>query len=131
VEVAFFFPWATVFGKANTLAQEGITAEKRLEITNELTPPYLPATEGDNRGKVLPPAPIKPETAKTFAWLAMLDMAIFFGVLLVGFAYLWRRGDINWVRSTVAERLAAQPRAAPMGVTSEEELVGAGQRSSV
>ena len=41
-------------------------------------------------------------------------MGVFFGVLLVGFAYLWRRGDIDWVRSTAAERLAgAQPPPAP------------------
>jgi NADH-quinone oxidoreductase subunit A len=46
----------------------------------------------------------------------MIDMAVFFGVLLVGFAYLWRRGDLNWVRSTAAERLAAlQPRATVAG----------------
>jgi NADH-quinone oxidoreductase subunit A len=38
------------------------------------------------------------------AWIAMLDIAVFFGVLLVGFAYLWRRGDVQWVRSTAAER---------------------------
>ena len=40
---------------------------------------------------------------------------VFFGVLLVGFAYLWRRGDLEWVRSTaaqgegVSENHAAQP----------------------
>ena len=41
----------------------------------------------------------------------MLDIAVFFGVLLVGFAYLWKRGDIDWVRTVAAERLAepAQP----------------------
>jgi NADH-quinone oxidoreductase subunit A len=36
--------------------------------------------------------------------LAFIDIAVFFGVLLVGFAYLWRRGDLNWVRSVAAER---------------------------
>src|SRR3954451_22933880 len=29
VEVAFFFPWATVFGKTNTLAQEGLPEKDR------------------------------------------------------------------------------------------------------
>jgi len=28
-------------------------------------------------------------------------------VLLVGFAYLWRRGDLDWVRCTGAEQAAA------------------------
>ena len=26
-------------------------------------------------------------------------MAVFFAVLLVGFAYVWNRGDLNWVRA--------------------------------
>src|SRR5271154_4510853 len=29
VEVAFFFPWAVVYGKTNTLAQENLPAETR------------------------------------------------------------------------------------------------------
>src|SRR5437899_8183436 len=36
VEVAFFFPWAVVFGKANTLASERLNDEKRIEVTKEL-----------------------------------------------------------------------------------------------
>ena len=31
--------------------------------------------------------------------IAFWDIFVFFGVLMVGFAYVWRRGDINWVRS--------------------------------
>jgi len=30
---------------------------------------------------------------------AMLDLGVFFAVLLVGFAYVWRRGDLDWVRA--------------------------------
>ena len=37
-----------------------------------------------------------------------------FGVLLVGFAYLWKRGDLDWVRSTAAEQAGATA-----GVVSE------------
>ena len=37
------------------------------------------------------------------AWVAFADIMVFFAVLLVGFAYLWRRGDLNWVRSTAAQ----------------------------
>jgi NADH-quinone oxidoreductase subunit A len=109
VEVAFFFPWATVFGKASTLSQTGLPEKDRVAITRELTPANIPAAPGEERGK-----PIQPGTAGRFAWLAMIDMAVFFGVLLVGFAYLWRRGDLNWVRSTAAERLgAATPATGP------------------
>ncbi len=31
---------------------------------------------------------------------ALVDLLFFFGVLLVGFAYLWRFGYLDWVRST-------------------------------
>ena len=31
--------------------------------------------------------------------VAIVDMLFFFGVLLVGFAYLWRFGYLDWVRS--------------------------------
>jgi len=29
----------------------------------------------------------------------VVDVLIFFGVLLVGFAYVWKRGDLEWVRT--------------------------------
>jgi NADH-quinone oxidoreductase subunit A len=38
--------------------------------------------------------------------LAFLDIIFFFGVLLVGFAYLWVRGDLDWVRSIAAQKQA-------------------------
>jgi NADH-quinone oxidoreductase subunit A len=111
VEVAFFFPWATVFGKANTLAQENLPERDRVALTQQLTPASIPPVPGETR-----PEQIQPAAASRFAWLAMIDIAVFFGVLLVGFAYLWRRGDLNWVRSTAAERLAAlQPQATVTG----------------
>ena len=37
---------------------------------------------------------ITPEAASGWAKLAFWDILVFFGVLMVGFAYLWRRGDI-------------------------------------
>ena len=49
------------------------------------------------------PQPPQPAAAKRFAWLAFADILVFFGVLLVGFAYLWRRGDLEWVRSTAGQ----------------------------
>src|SRR5437868_10237969 len=97
VEVVFFFPWAVVFGKANTLANANLADEARKQLSEELLPP----TAGSQ--------PIQAETAGQLAWLAFWDILFFFGVLLVGFAYLWRRGDLDWVRSTAAERAAASP----------------------
>lgn len=42
--------------------------------------------------------------ANTLAWIAFGDILFFFGVLLVGFAYLWKKGDLNWVRSLSAQK---------------------------
>ena len=37
--------------------------------------------------------------------IALVDMLFFFGVLLVGFAYLWRFGYLDWVRSAATTSL--------------------------
>jgi len=55
------------------------------------------------------------DAASTLAWIAFIEVVIFFAVLLVGFAYLWRRGDLAWVRSTAAERVEPPVSAAPQG----------------
>ncbi len=36
----------------------------------------------------------------------LVDMLFFFGVLVVGFLYLWRFGYLEWVRSTAAQQRA-------------------------
>ncbi len=72
VEMAFFFPWAVIFGQSIQAADHGLTAEIR-------------------------------SAAHTMAWIAFTDILFFFGVILVGFAYLWKRGDLNWVRSLAAQ----------------------------
>lgn len=43
----------------------------------------------------------------SFRAAALVDMLIFFGVLLVGFAYLWRFGYLDWVRSAATTSLKA------------------------
>jgi NADH-quinone oxidoreductase subunit A len=43
------------------------------------------------------------EASTQFAWLAFYELLIFVGILLVGFAYLWKRGDLDWIRSTVGQ----------------------------
>lgn len=39
------------------------------------------------------------DEAFTFRSVALVDMLIFFGLLVVGFAYLWRFGYLDWVRA--------------------------------
>ena len=89
VEMALFFPWAVVFGSANRAADESVPAEVRIQAVASLDPPGTP----------LPATPPNPATAAAFAQFAFLEMMVFFAILLVGFAYLWRRGDLEWVRS--------------------------------
>lgn len=139
VEMAFFFPWAVVFGKANTLAKSDLPVEQRIAATAELQPPDMwrkgatkdgrsewqlfeesaRAAAAENkplqsrsqreedssrRRKDPTPAESTRDSAEAFGFFGFLDIAVFFAVLLVGFAYLWRRGDLDWVRSMAAQR---------------------------
>ncbi len=56
------------------------------------------------------------QQARQLAWMSLAEIAVFFGVLLVGYAYLWRRGDLAWVRSLAAERSTTEPLPTPDGV---------------
>jgi NADH-quinone oxidoreductase subunit A len=102
VELAFFFPWGVVFGSAVRTADETRPVEQRIEAATNLQP--QPAAPGSPATATAP----EPRAAKSLAWIAFADIMVFFGVLLVGFAYLWRRGDLEWVRSTASQH-AAQP----------------------
>ena len=59
--------------------------------------------------------------AHSLSWLALGEIAVFFGVLLVGFAYLWKRGDLAWVRSLQAERQAATQLSVPFSESAPAE----------
>ncbi len=108
VEIAFFFPWAVVFGIANRAADDRLPAAQRVEAAAALTPPGSPA----------PTAPPDAAAMNTLARVAFFDLLVFFGILLVGFAYLWKRGDLEWVRS-VAAQVQAQTKPSPPVATGE------------
>ena len=44
------------------------------------------------------------DLARTLARISIADIAVFFAVLLVGFAYVWKRGDLDWVRSVARQK---------------------------
>ena len=90
VELAFFFPWAVVFGTATRAADPALPADQRVAAVAQLDPSAAATAD--------------PAALHSLAWLAFADVAVFFGVLLVGFAYLWRRGDLEWVRSTAGQQ---------------------------
>ena len=46
-------------------------------------------------------------TATSIRAVALVDMLFFFGVLMVGFAYLWRFGYLDWVRSAATTSVRA------------------------
>ena len=131
VEVALFFPWATVFGKATQLSDPAL-ATVQADGT-ELTPaaagllkelgmaaPAVPAvtasdavksrleaTRGSKSQQQAEAEWAVSRAGSLLARTAVVDMAAFFVVLLVGFAYVWSRGDLDWVRAVSAERAAA------------------------
>lgn len=126
VEMAFFFPWAVVFGKAIALADPNLPPGERAAAVSALPKSdfAIPATaeilqtrfEND-------PAQVRQSinAASRLAWVAFFDILFFFGVLLVGFAYLWKRGDLDWVRSTAAQK--AIDRGLSLSPRPREELV--------
>ena len=50
-------------------------------------------------------------TTFEFRSIAIIDMFFFFGVLLVGFAYLWKFGYLDWVRSAATTSLKVEHKA--------------------
>lgn len=124
VEVAFFFPWATVFGKASELTAPTapivasdladydapatqltpFATQKLRELgVEQPTSPLLSADEAQKMGLSTDLAgqtkAATQQMAEHIVWTSLIDIGVFFAVLLVGFAYVWKRGDLDWVRS--------------------------------
>jgi NADH-quinone oxidoreductase subunit A len=134
VEVAFFFPWAVVFGKSTHLMDAHYPAAQVADAQLELTPPARKLYQelGVRNPQATDQIPkslsreipqdwdqtrranaIAHRGARQLAWVTIVDIVIFFAVLLVGFAYVWRRGDLDWVRAISRERAARGPGSVP------------------
>jgi NADH-quinone oxidoreductase subunit A len=130
VEMAFFFPWATVFGKATQLMDPNLpvvveskgvvklSAAARQKF-RELGVPEAAVRLPDRvslsgRGALAEYQQQVREEARQLALTAMVDIGVFFAVLLVGFAYVWYRGDLDWVRA-VTEGVRSQELGVRMG----------------
>ncbi|GAA4788568.1 hypothetical protein GCM10023231_16000 [Olivibacter ginsenosidimutans] len=59
VEMAFIFPWTTIFGSSELI-------------------------HADDR----------------WGWYTLAEMFIFIGILLIGLVYVWRKGDLEWIKPT-------------------------------
>ncbi len=110
VEIAFFFPWATVFGKATQLTSPDvpILAVEAGETGSAEQLSTIAAMRFEELG-ALPlmgdrGAEGVRETASALAWTSFADILVFFAVLMVGFAYVWRRGDLDWVHATTSHK---------------------------
>ncbi|HLN31460.1 MAG TPA: NADH-quinone oxidoreductase subunit A [Gemmataceae bacterium] len=115
-----------MFGKANQLSRADLQPDsaQRRALSDELVPaPARLVTAGRSPEAA---REISAPVARQLAWLAFWDIAVFFAILLVGFAYLWKRGDLDWVRSTLAERQVAT-KVVSLPTNEQGELVGAGQ----
>jgi NADH-quinone oxidoreductase subunit A len=145
VEVAFFFPWAAVFGKSTNLMNEkfAVVATERaadgsLALTRDATllyrelgvrHPTVPTTVPPSlQGVVTADAgaaqseQIIHQGAQQLAWITIVDIGAFFAVLLIGFAYVWRRGDLDWVRA-VGQARAHEPRSPTDDPLEQEALL--------
>jgi NADH-quinone oxidoreductase subunit A len=132
VEVAFFFPWAAVFGKSTNLMDEKFAvvsteraADGSLALTRDATLLYRElGVRNPTVPTTVPPSlqnlvtadsgasqseQIIHKGAQQLAWITIVDIGAFFAVLLIGFAYVWRRGDLDWVRA-VGQARAHEPR---------------------
>jgi NADH-quinone oxidoreductase subunit A len=144
VEVALFFPWATVFGKATQLTDpalatataDGSLSPAAIGVMRELgvRDPQLPPpdvlrepladkiVQARERAALAGRSDLTDaqalaewsvaDTGAKLARTALVDMAFFYAVLLVGFAYVWYRGDLDWVRAVASQRAAPSSRAA-------------------
>ncbi|MDA7950128.1 MAG: NADH-quinone oxidoreductase subunit A [Pirellulaceae bacterium] len=103
VEVVFFFPWAILIGKAIFLRNSAYAIDESSSESLKPLQPTLaemglsPASQSISleENSLLEIA----EGANLLAWVGALDMLLFVSILLVGFAYLWKRGDLDWIRS--------------------------------
>lgn len=141
VEIAFFFPWATVFGKATQLMDPRLEVVQEVGARVELTPEAVGLfRELGVAHPTVPQSAVKPaagvtaleqakETirsdARQLARLSMIDIGAFFAVLLVGFAYVWRRGDLDWVRAVSRERSTGTEPPEPPAALEQQQAISA------
>lgn len=109
VEVAFFFPWAVVFGKATQLSAEPPAAHASDLVATRLQELGFNDAVAANSMQ----AGELQQAARDLALTSFADIGAFFGVLLVGFAYVWKRGDLDWVRVVARDRIQPLHRPPP------------------
>jgi NADH-quinone oxidoreductase subunit A len=105
VEVAFFFPWAAVYGGATQLLDARLSEPARVQLSEKLLNQPAGTLAAENV--------ISAEVAHSLTLTGLADILVFFGVLLVGFAYVWKRGDLDWVRAITSQKSKYEPELRP------------------
>jgi len=114
VEVAFFFPWATVFGEATQLLDSRLAEPARVQLSEKLLNHPAGSLAAENI--------VSPAAAHSLALTGLVDILFFFGVLLVGFAYVWKRGDLDWVRAITSQKSQAARSAGSEATSAQRTL---------
>ena len=137
VEVAFLFPWATVFGKADELAHPrkdmvAVTETGEVALSPAATATYQefglrnPTMPGGDAEKA---ASEMQAGGKRLLQLATIEVLVFFVILLIAFAYEWKIGALDWVRAIVDEfkeqQLAANPPPSPVAQKADQPVLSA------
>ena len=143
VEVAFLFPWATVYGKLQHLVHGPTELVQMTDAGIALTPtaegvyremglwaPRVPEAETASAAEqMLRQGVVAADGALQFAgfeqmmWWVVLAAGLFFVVLLVGFAYEWRTGALDWVRSAINRPPPVVERGAPVKESPQESVL--------
>ncbi len=108
VEVALFFPPATIFGQAVKLMgpqPSTAVADERCDRLGMAVKDNREESSGGQDTFRYPPPRQRAADARLLALAALADLGVFFAVILLGFAYVWYRGDLDWVRATGSPRL--------------------------
>lgn len=135
VEVAFLFPWATVFGKANNLSRDPIAVvehqtDGKLAYTLDARAMYrelgiYDPQLGPTDDSLTAAAAVR-DGARELLVVSIFVISFFFFVLLVGLAYEWRTGALDWVRAiSDAESLRVRARGAPAVGPAEQPVLSA------
>ncbi len=69
------------------------------------------------------------EVLKEIRWAALWDMLFFFGVIVVGFLYLWRFGYLDWVRAFSGRQQGSELGAQDSVIERQTKLEAAGTAS--
>jgi NADH-quinone oxidoreductase subunit A len=108
-----------------TLPQQ-LTAPAKEKFSDLGIPPTcIEATEKIQPSKMLSASNATEKTLQddlsSLALMALLDIGVFFVVLLVGFAFLWKQGDLNWVRAIARPATKPQIKLAVLPNTREAQ----------